>query len=234
MTHAFIKHGVRHVFHDMGGDIGQWLIDNFQTWEEHTFNVFEQVKSPNATALDIGAWIGTTAIWLAHNFANVVAVEPDPVSADFLKRNLVASGCTNVIICDRPISNVERDVVFGPRGHELNQSTSYIKAMQDNPNDVTIRTVTFDNLPIPEGANVTFVKCDIEGGEESILEDLLEFCIKNKSHAWVSFHLSWWKDQDIKRFFNLFSKFNTDVPDPISRLIHQDGFGSILFQPKGD
>ena len=42
--------------------------------------------------------------------------------------------------------------------------------MQDNPNDVTIRTVTFDNLPIPEGANVTFVKCDIEGGEESILD----------------------------------------------------------------
>ena len=101
--------------------------------------------------------------------------------------------------------------------------------------DYIVSTITLSDIfNSYEPSSVGFLKVDIEGGEESILEDLLEFCIKNKSHAWVSFHLSWWKDQDIKRFLNLFSKFNTDVPDPISRLIHQDGFGSILFQPKGD
>lgn len=234
MTHAFDKHGVTHVFHDMDGETGQWLIDNFQTWEEDTFDVFEKVRNPEAVAVDIGAWIGTTAIWLSHNFAHVISVESDPVSVDFLKRNLEASGCKNVTICERPISNVEKDVIFGPRRNALNESMSYIKEHSDNPHDVTLRTVTFDGLPIPDGANVKFVKCDIEGGEEVILEDLLNFCLKNDSQAWVSFHLTWWQNRDIRRFSNLFSKFNTDVADPMWYLINDNGFGSILFTPKSD
>ena len=232
MTHRFEKHGVVHVFHDMDTDCGRWFFANFQTWEEDTFHVFEKVRDPGGVAIDIGAWIGTTSIWLSHNFSRVIAIESDPVSQDFLRRNLAASGCDNVTVCERPISDVEKDVVFGPRKNTLNESMSYIKEHTDNPHDVTLRTVTFRNLPIPDGANITFVKCDIEGGEETIINDLLTFCLQHNAQAWLSFHISWWKDQNLQRFGHLFSQFNTDVADPVDFLTNVNAFGSILFTPK--
>lgn len=36
----------------------------FPVWEKETIEVFDQVKDKEAIAIDIGAWIGTTAIWL--------------------------------------------------------------------------------------------------------------------------------------------------------------------------
>lgn len=231
MTHVFEKHGVRHVFHDMEGETGRWFIDNFATWEDETFTTFELVKNPEGVAIDIGAWIGTTAIWLSNNFKSVVAVESDPESVDFLKRNLEASGCTNVTICEQPISNVVKDVIFGPRRATLNESMSYIKNKSDNPHDVVMRTVTFADLPIPMESPVVFVKCDIEGGEEVILDDLLRFCLKNNAQAYVSFHLSWWNDTCILRFSELFAQFTTNVQDPIRYIGTENGFGSVLFTP---
>lgn len=189
------------------------------------------MRDPLAVAIDIGAWIGTTAIWLSHNFAHVVCVESDPVSLDFLERNLAASGCHNVTIVDRPISNVEQMVIFGPRREELNESMSCIKEQSDNPLDVTLRAITFDSLPLQDGLQIKFVKCDIEGGEELILEDLLRFCLAKGARAYVSFHLSWWKDQNIKRFADLFSRFSADVLDPIA-YIQVRPFGSVLFTPR--
>jgi FkbM family methyltransferase len=216
----------------MEGETGKWLKDNFATWEEDTFTIFEQVKNKEATVIDIGAWIGTTAIWLSNNFKNVVAIESDPVSVDFLKRNLAASDCHNVTICEQPISNVVKDVVFGPRHQNLNESMSHIKERATNPNDIILRTITFDGLVIPEGSHVSFIKCDIEGGEEVILDDLLMYCLKNNAQAWVSFHIAWWTDRNISRFSGLFSKFTTNVSDPIKYIGHENGFGSILFTPK--
>ena len=231
MTHVFHKHGVRHVFHDMDGETGRWFKDAFATWEDDTFTIFEQVKNKEATAIDIGAWIGTTSIWLSNNFKNVVAVESDPVSVDFLKRNLTASDCYNVTICEQPISNVLKDVVFGPRHQNLNESMSHIKEQVNSPHDVTMRTITLDGLAIPEDSRVSFIKCDIEGGEEVILDDILKYCLTHNAQAFVSFHLAWWADKNISRFSDLFMQFTTNVSDPIRYIGQENGFGSVLFTP---
>jgi len=212
----------------------------FPVWENETFEVFDQVKDKEAIAIDIGAWIGTTAIWLSKNFHHVVTVEPDYKSVDCLRKNLAASSCSNVSLCDRPLSNTAQNVVFGPRGPLLNESISYIKNCIDSEKDYTVKSITFKQLlydfifnnEVLKNRKVSFIKCDIEGGEEDILEDILHFAYNNQCKVYMSFHLDWWKSKKITEFEYLFKYFKINCPERnICEYLAKDPWASLLFEP---
>ena len=215
----------------------------FWNWENETFEVFDKLKDNQGIAIDLGAWIGTTSIWLSHNFYHVIAVEPDITSQKCLRANLIASDCSNVSICDQPVSNKNQPVIFGPLGRILNESISSIKTNTNNENDYTINSITFKNLIEDyfysndqlNSRKISFIKCDIEGGEEQILEDVLQFAYYNQIPVYMSFHLSWWKSKNINDFDDLFHYFETNCPTAnICEFIRKNPFASILFQPKNN
>ncbi len=238
------KRGVLHKFirHDPPTDRFTELV--FQNWENETFEVFDQVKDDQAIAIDLGAWIGTTSIWLSKNFHHVIAVDGDRESLACLQKNLDASECRNVTICGQPISNLSQEVIFGTNGGvPLNQSISLIKTEKESEIDYSIRTITLKKLlydyvytnPELNSRKVGFIKCDIEGGEENILEDVLHFAYHNKCKVFMSFHLDWWKSKNINDFAYLFKYFNTNCPaSDICGYLSQNTFASILFEPKED
>ena len=216
----------------------------FSTWENDTFEVFDRVKDPTGIAIDLGAWIGTTAIWLSKNFHHVVAVEADLESIKCLRLNLEASQCPNVTICGKPVMQTSQDVVFGPRDHVLNASVSYVKLHSDNPLDYITKSITFkqlihDTIYANEEFNshkISFIKCDIEAGEESILEDVLHFAFYNKCPVYMSFHISWWVSKKITDFDYLFEHFyvaNASIQS-ISSFLQANPFASLLLVPKQD
>ncbi len=234
------KKNITHQFVSVDEQTDHFTRDIFQNWENETFDVFDQVKDQDAVAIDIGAWIGTTAIWLSKNFHHVIAVEPDYKSIHCLQKNLAASGCTNVSLCQHPLSNITQQVIFGPRGAELNESISYIKDTFDSDKDYSIRSITFKQLLYDyiygeealKNRRVSFIKCDIEGGEENILEDILHFSYNNQCKAYISFHLDWWKSKKITDFEYLFKFFKTNCPnDNICEYLKKNPFGSLLFEP---
>ena len=212
----------------------------FQNWENETFDVFEEVKDKESIAIDLGAWIGTTAIWLSKNFHHVIAVEPDSRSIECLRQNLAASDCPNVSICERPVSNSSHKVIFGPQGAELNQSISCIKNRADNAKEYAVKSITFKQLLYDyifanddlRNRRVSFIKCDIEGGEENILEDVLHFAYNNKCKVYMSFHLGWWKSKKITDFEHLFKHFKTPIPgNDVCAYLTNNPFGSVLLEP---
>ena len=212
----------------------------FQNWENDTFAIFDQVKDPEGIAIDIGAWIGTTAIWLSKNFKHVLAIDADKISLDCLQKNLIASECSNVAICSQPVAQTAQRVVFGPRGTELNESISYIKPQADKSDDYTIQAITFkqlihDYVYTNEKYNshsISFIKCDIEGGEENILEDILYFSYYNKIKVYLSFHLEWWKSKKITDFEYLFKFFKTNCPHSnLIEYLQKNPWASVLFEP---
>jgi FkbM family methyltransferase len=235
------KKGVLHKFVRVDEATDHFTQNIFKNWENETFDVFDTVKDTQSIAIDMGAWIGTTAIWLSKNFHHVIAIEPDVESLKCLNRNLEASDCLNVSICDKPVAETAFRVLFGPRGERLNDSMSYIKKESDNINDYFIQSVTFkqliydyiyanDNINLHK---ISFIKCDIEGGEENILEDLLHFIYNNDCKAYVSFHLSFWKSKKITDFEYLFKFFKINCPiENVCKYIEQNPFASLLFEPE--
>ncbi len=235
------KRGVDYKFMQAGGFIDDFVLNKFQNWENETFDVFEKVKDPNSVAIDIGAWIGTTSIWLSHHFAHVVAIEPDRDSVKMLKKNLTASGCDNITICEKAVARDKKTVLFGPRVSQmdkLNSSMSYIKGKQDSQNDYYVQGVPLKQLVDEclagnlDHRRISFIKCDIEGGEEEILEDLLHFALDHKTKVYVSFHLDWWQSRKMTDFKRLFEKFKTNCPEKdVCEYIQKNPFQSILFEP---
>lgn len=252
------KHGVLHNFVPSDEHTDHFVRDIFPWWEEDTFAVFEKVKDPNKIAIDIGAWIGATTIWLSKNFHHVLAVECDTQSVDCLKKNLEASDCHNVLICDRPIAAKAEKVTFGPRFDRLNQSTSYIKESPDHETDYTIKSITlkqaiFDYLFVHEHLvdnEIGFIKCDIEGGEEEIIEDLLHLCHHRQCPLYIEFHLEWWKSRKISEIAYILQYFDYTAfksrfdagngeptnftPTDLIDFLEKNPFGAVLFQPKPD
>lgn len=216
-------------------------------WEADTFNVFEHVKNKDKAAIDIGAWIGPTAVWLSNNFSKVVAVEADSVALEALKANLEDSDCTNVIIVDKAIYSERSKVTFGSNQYNetyqkegLGASTSQIKTGGFIDGDYSIDTITVEDLSeYISFDEVGFVKLDIEGGEEHILSDIVKVAEKYHWKMWISFHYNWWKDGNLDRFKGLFdncklasyNSFNNIIPNnEILLWISRDPFGSIYFE----
>lgn len=185
-----------------------WLVNNFSIWEPFTFAVFKKVAAKEKICLDLGAWIGLTGIWLSKHFKHVICVEADKNSVVTLEKNLIASDCANYTIIPHPISNKKESIIFGPNSHlphtTLNESTSQIKTERTSKDDYTMETQTLQDIVAGYEEELGFIKCDIEGSEETILSDILGLARKRRIDTYISFHISWWKDKNIQRFKDLF------------------------------
>jgi FkbM family methyltransferase len=234
------KKNVVHKFVSSDPKTDYFVKNIFENWECETFDVFDQVKDKDSIAIDIGAWIGTTSIWLSKNFQHVVAVEADYESIKCLQNNLNQSECSNITIAPKPVMDVTKKVVFGPRGNTLNESISYIKEKSDNPLDYCTYSITFKQLihdyvyenEALKNTKISFIKCDIEGGEENILEDVLHFAYNNNCKVYMSFHVNWWQDKKIEEFAYLFKYFKTGcLGEDVLEYVKNNPFGSLLFEP---
>jgi hypothetical protein len=79
---------------------------------------------------------------------------------------------------------------------------------------------------------ISFIKCDIEGGEEAIIEDILHFCYHNHCPVYLSFHLDWWTHHKIRDFESLFQHFETGfTSSDLCAYLEDHPFASILFKP---
>ncbi len=207
---SIVKQGVVCTFVEDGdGGSANFVREHFCNWESDTFQVFDELCDTSKVAIDLGAWIGTTCIWLSRHFKSVVAVEADPLACAALVRNLVASECRNVLVVSQPIAREHTKVLFGPHpnGGHLNDSTSQIKDTASSIDDVVMESVTLDDLTSAyDPHEIGLIKVDIEGGEESIIEDLIQFGCKNPDcRVYVSFHVTWWKNQNLNRLESLFA-----------------------------
>jgi FkbM family methyltransferase len=215
----------------------RWFVSLFrqEKWEKDTFNVFEKNKCKNSVAVDIGAWIGPTTIWLSNNFKNVISIEADPIALEVLKINVKASNCTNVDIIGKPLYRENKKIIFGLNAHNttlasegLGNSSSQIQAKNiiSTDTDIEIDSITLYNiLEHKHSNNISFIKVDIEGGEENILDQLIDISEDKKWKVFLSFHYDWWSNKNIDDFANSFKKckkiklYDNDETINISELI---------------
>lgn len=134
-----------------------------EPWREtRTYLGFARLR-PGDVAVDLGAYAGTVAYFMARLGAIVLAVEPDPFNFVVLIRNLL--GQDNV--------RSMRVAVWDHDGGGIFEASGSIGAamgdLTDHASDrIVVRTKTLATL-LPEDPKVNFIKMDIEGAELRVL-----------------------------------------------------------------
>lgn len=183
--------------------------DIYSQWERETFEVFDRCLSKDKIFIDIGGWIGTTAMYGSRKSKHVYSVEADNKSFRDMSANLKTNCINNYTLVNKAIFNKDDvEIKFGKNIHiedsKMNDSTSQIYSDDTVTSEYYItKTITIGSLIEAYKINVSeisLIKVDIEGGEENILDDLFDIHVKYGISLYVSFHHSWWKDKNLDRF----------------------------------
>merc|ERR1719362_1583049 len=74
-TSCLTKAGVSIRF-DSQSRHASWWSSKYAAWEPWTFRAFEHFVGPCSIVLDVGGWIGATALWMSAVARRVVVLEP--------------------------------------------------------------------------------------------------------------------------------------------------------------
>lgn len=163
----------------------EWRVMDEHLTSEHTF-------------LDLGAWIGSHSLYASRVAKRVVAVEPDPIACSILKKN--------VDFAPSPIDVLDCAIIGNPGSVTLGSGLLGASTTRINPEagggigpweegqsfttwGTTIRRLV-DKLGLTDPL---FIKMDVEGSEEDILEDI-DFFAKHNPVLYLEQHPWWWKD----------------------------------------
>ncbi|WP_444843374.1 FkbM family methyltransferase [Enhygromyxa salina] len=157
-----------------------WDRVNRGHWEPHTFKVFRRFLDPGHSCVDIGAWIGPTALYAAQRAGRVHAIEPDPVAHAQLEANVAANPDLGDRIqlhrqCIAPESGPV-DLYAGGMYHSdasaFGDSMSGMVAAPERPGQPSCQVEGVKLVDFLDQENITdcsFIKMDVEGGEYSLI-----------------------------------------------------------------
>ncbi len=203
--------------------------NNYTYWENETFEIFDKYLSKDKIFIDIGGWIGTTAMYGSRKSKQVYSIEADNKSFNDMLNNLKINCTNNYTLINKAIFNIDNiKIKFGKNIHvinsKMNDSMSQIYSDDVITNEYyLIETITLDNIIKKYQINVSeisLIKVDIEGGEENILNELYDTSVKYSIPLYISFHYTWWKDKNLDRFsFLSSSNKNKIISEPFTSIL---------------
>jgi FkbM family methyltransferase len=151
---------------------GRWEPETKQTIERHV---------NGGTFVDIGAWIGPTALWASPHAGRVVAVEADPTAFDMLADNV--RECGNVELVPVAVADFDGVTTITAAGDSMSRT---------GHGGAEVRCVTVETLFTEHGITTAdLIKVDIEGAEREVLAQAESFLrafgapILLSVHAWA-------------------------------------------------
>ena len=139
-------------------------------WEPGTLEVIDRFVDGETVFLDLGAWVGPTALYAAGRAKRVIAVEADPAALEQLQRNIGANPelASRIEVIGRAVHADPGVITLGARRKPGDSMSSTLLA--GAPKRWHAPTITpVDLASRIEGAERLFVKLDIEGGEYALL-----------------------------------------------------------------
>lgn len=171
-----------------------WFWEQFGSgWEEETFEVIRRFVRPDRAFLDVGSWIGPTAlIACAHGAQRVVAVEANPSTAAHLRRTIDHNPDLRgrIEVLNRCIHREAGNVQFG--NADGSACTSSASSLRGHGYEVEAMRLT----ALMEESGVqdpSLIKIDIEGAEVLLDEDLGVLSERPNLAIYLSLHPPFWK-----------------------------------------
>ncbi len=150
------------------------------------------LAQPPARILDLGAYVGYAAVYLAHQFpeAEILCVEPS--AANFRLLTLNTSAYPRIRRLNGAVWNCSTKLAIG--GHELGDWGAHFTA---GSGDKSTPAWSVDDILATAGWDrADFIKCDIEGGEREVFADRAArwhqdaLCVTVETHDFLGSGLS--------------------------------------------
>ena len=156
--------------------------------EPATFQMMESLINKDTTVIEVGAWIGTMALYEARLGKIVYAFEADPVALKSLQNNVAQNpDMENIRVVGKVVSESSgRQKLYSE--HSGNNSASSIYKV-DGKTVWEIEAVNLDDFIVEQGIEgPIFLNVDIEGGEYAVLPALKIFSMNQKIQMCLSLH----------------------------------------------
>lgn len=145
-----------------GGKVGRFFAG---TYEADQTGVFCEHVGPGSTVVDLGANVGYYTLLAAHLVGpsgRVLACEPEPLNASFLRRHVSANRLRNVEILEVAVADRTGEVRF-TRGK--GRGRGHISG----DGELTVPLRRLDDLVREADLEPAFLKIDVEGAEDDVL-----------------------------------------------------------------
>lgn len=151
-------------------------------WESELNDIFDKFINETCNVIDIGAFIGTNTIKMAHKAKHVYAFEANLNIHNLLKANLLINNISNVSPFNKAVGNENKivDKMWYPTV-PINYGAMRINKHEDLINEfvnVNINMIHLDDITLNE--KVDFIKIDVEGCEQEVLQGGIELIKKCK------------------------------------------------------
>ena len=192
-------HGVNFAVGNGPADYGAfWSSFGAGTWEPETLGLMDRLLRPGAHFVDIGAWIGPTALYAAAKGAAVDAYECDPVALDRLKYNISVNPALKprIEVHEFAIGDSERElqvwsVQLGNSETSVFSSHEREGVVRACSESVLVQMRDAAQVFLERGyaqAPSTLIKIDTEGAEFRIVPRLAEIIAGSRAVWYISFH----------------------------------------------
>ncbi|MFH1868562.1 MAG: FkbM family methyltransferase [Candidatus Omnitrophota bacterium] len=159
------------------------------SWEPDTYSIFEEFLSERYSYIDIGAWIGPTALYGCQLSRHCYAVEPDPIAFGIFMKNIDLNPELKNILTPYEVA------IWSTSGYvNLGTRTSYGDSMSSvafqSPKEFrSVKSIRLDEFVKTHNINdCNFIKMDIEGGEEILLPSMKDYFWEKRPALLISFH----------------------------------------------
>jgi len=142
--------------------------------------------------VDVGAWIGPVSLYASQFADHVLALEPDPIAARVLRRNVDLNGITNVNVVESALAAKpgQRRLYQGGE-HWWGSSMSSLANQAGERMDVSAIDL-YEMLRLLPG-KPDLIKVDIEGGEDELFTDAAIWALLGCPII-LSLHFMWLSD----------------------------------------
>jgi len=153
-----------------------------EKWEQYTFNVLNKFLDKDHPYIDIGAWMGPTALYGGQIAKESYCFEPDRMALVYFDNNLKENPefSDKIKVFDYGIGSADKKERF----YVGKGSTSMASTKPNHVNVDSYYDVQFYNIETAIAKahinfkEVNFIKIDIEGGEYDLVPSLLEYLNK--------------------------------------------------------
>lgn len=166
---------------------------------EPELKLLKDLVDPEKNSIDIGANKGIYAYFLSQLSRHVFAYEPNPELAEFL----VKAVGSKVSVYPIALSNQEGTATLTvPIVDTFEYDQLGSLKQQDLSEKMKTFTVPLKRLDDQEHSNVGFVKIDVEGHEEAVIDGAIDLITKQRPILMVEIEQKHHSDQDITDIFS--------------------------------